>query len=95
MKQCHHCKNELTLDSRPGRRDECQFCGSDLHVCLNCAFYDPGAHNECREPMAEYVADKDRANFCDMFQFKDSSENKKGRGAEKKALDALQNLFKK
>ena len=95
MKLCYYCKNELLLDSPPGRRNECPTCGSDLHVCLNCTFYEPGAHNECREPMAEYVGVKDRANFCDMFRFRDTSENRGGAGAKKKALEGLEKLFKK
>ncbi len=95
MKRCHHCKNELVLDFQPGRRDECPSCGNDLHVCLNCMFYDTGAHHECREPIAEYVADKDRTNFCDMFQFRDSPEGEKGIETQEKALDALENLFGK
>jgi hypothetical protein len=95
MKKCFYCKNELVLDFPPGRRDGCPFCGNDLHVCLNCMFYDTGAHHECREPIAEYVADKDRTNFCDMFQFRDSSEGKKVIETKEKALGALEGLFKK
>jgi hypothetical protein len=45
--------------------------------------------------MAEYVGEKDRANFCDMFRFKDSSEAKGGKKAKKKALEGLESLFKK
>jgi hypothetical protein len=29
--------------------------------------YDPHAHNKCREPQAEWVTDRERANFCDFF----------------------------
>lgn len=47
-------------------RDECE-CGADLHVCRNCQHWDPGAHHECREVMAEWVRSKDQANHCDYF----------------------------
>jgi hypothetical protein len=43
--------------------------------------------------MAEYVGEKDRANFCDMFRFRDSSEDSGGEGAKKKALEGLERLF--
>ncbi|MCB0334119.1 MAG: hypothetical protein KDD55_11505 [Bdellovibrionales bacterium] len=91
---CHHCGTELTLSSRDtvGRREECPSCGSDLHVCLNCAHFDTTAYNECREPQAERVVDKDRSNFCDYFQL--SEKNKRKESDEKEAaLKKLDDLF--
>ncbi len=67
---CHRCRKTLTLTDHIGRREMCAFCGADLHVCLNCRFYDPGIYNGCREPQAERVLDKDRSNFCDYFDFR-------------------------
>jgi hypothetical protein len=32
-----------------------------------CRFYDPEASNDCREIMADVVADKEAANTCDYF----------------------------
>ena len=68
---CHRCREILDLADYIGRRDLCPFCGADLHVCLNCRFYEPGAYNECREPQAERVLDKERSTFCDFFDFGD------------------------
>lgn len=51
-----------------GRRDECPACHAELQVCRMCRFYDPRLAKACREPMAEEVKDKERANFCDWFQ---------------------------
>jgi len=67
--RCHGCDAEIELAAgeRVGFRDTCDACGRDLHVCLNCTFHDPSAYNECREPNAERVADRDRANRCDYF----------------------------
>jgi hypothetical protein len=39
-----------------------------LHACRNCDFYQVGVHNDCREPNAERVADKEMGNFCDYFR---------------------------
>jgi hypothetical protein len=38
------------------------------HSCKNCTFYDVTAHHECREPIAEWVADKECGNFCGYFE---------------------------
>lgn len=69
MANCFHCKKELDAAQRPGRGESCPKCGSDVKVCLNCRFYDRGAYNQCSEPSAERVVDKDRANFCEFFEF--------------------------
>ena len=64
---CHHCLKETALPLPIGRRDECPHCHVDSHVCKNCEHYDVQLNNECREPKAERVVEKDRANFCDEF----------------------------
>jgi hypothetical protein len=33
-----------------------------------CLYYDSALGQQCREPVAEYVAEKQRANFCGYFQ---------------------------
>ncbi len=73
MRVCYHCKKEWKGDYKPGRRDICDHCGMDLHCCLNCQFHDNTSYNECREPQAERVLEKESSNFCDYFQFKDTS----------------------
>lgn len=65
---CFSCKKPNSYQTKVGFRDECLHCRSDLHVCKNCDFYDPKAYNECREPSADVVKEKDRANFCDYFK---------------------------
>lgn len=51
-----------------GRRSECLACRAELHVCRMCRHFAPGKAKQCREPMAEEVKDKVRANFCEWFQ---------------------------
>jgi hypothetical protein len=76
-----------------GRRDECPFCHADLHCCLNCRFHDLSAPKQCREPVAENVREKDKANFCDYFLFSEGGAAASGEtAATRKALD---DLFKK
>lgn len=35
-----------------------------------CQFHDPSAYNECREPMANRILDKEKANFCEFYKLK-------------------------
>ncbi len=75
----------------------CEKCGCDVRVCFNCKFYDPRAYNECHEPQAERVVDKDRRNRCDFFVLRDGSVVAAGvddtvvdpKAAAKKKLDDL------
>jgi hypothetical protein len=61
-------------------------------VCLNCTFYDESRANQCFEPQAERVKEKDRSNYCDYFRFKEEGQKKSPReDAEKLWKD----LFKK
>ena len=91
MKRCHKCGEAIEQEST-SRRDECAACGSDIRVCLNCAFYDEGRANQCFEPQAEKVKEKDRSNYCDYFRFKDGGRKDPRRSdAEKLWKD----LFKK
>jgi len=91
MKVCYKCKKEFKVDKIIGRKDACPFCQSDLRCCLNCRFYDQCLYNQCREPQADRVLDKDRSNFCDYFNFKDSAEEetKQDVNLARKKLDDL------
>src|SRR3989304_5723103 len=74
MRICHHCGRELAVFSPKGERTAgCRYCPSDLKCCLNCRLHDPGANNQCREPQAEWQAEKDKANFCEFFEFREIS----------------------
>jgi hypothetical protein len=67
-----------------------------LRVCLNCEFYSPGAHWDCRETIDELVKDKDRANFCSFFSFKKSEQvvgEQGGRSSRDKAREDFNKLF--
>jgi hypothetical protein len=73
VRACHHCSRELSLTAAIGRTDSCPHCFSDLKCCLNCRFFDPGMNNQCREPQAEWQTDKVIGNFCEFFDFRESS----------------------
>jgi len=66
---CWKCGASLAALSLPLRRlDECPKCRAELHVCKLCVDYQPNLAKQCREPTAEEVRDKERANFCDHFK---------------------------
>jgi len=73
VKLCHHCSREVRLLAALQRTDSCPYCRSDLKCCLNCRFFDPGANNQCREPAAEWQTEKEKANFCEYFEFREVS----------------------
>lgn len=90
---CFNCNKEIQVAGIVGRRDECPGCRADVHVCKNCEFWDVKAYNECREPQADVVKEKDRANFCDYFSPRRGSSGGVDKAAALRA--AAEALFKK
>lgn len=91
---CWKCGASLAALTLPLRRqDECRQCRAELHVCRLCADYDPNVAKKCREPTAEEVFDKERANFCDHFQPKAGAYVAKDETAATQAKSALDALF--
>jgi len=64
---CWKCGHRVETIERVGFHAHCPQCDWPLHVCRNCSHYDPAYNNQCRETMAERVADKERSNFCEYF----------------------------
>ena len=76
-----------------GRRAECFACHAELHVCHMCQFFDPSVSQSCREPIAEVVKDKKRANFCGYFQVKPGAFRAQDNAADGTARSQLDALF--
>ena len=93
---CALCGNQVDVGRDMSRRQTCRSCGGDLHICLNCRFYSASAHNNCIETKAEHQRHRDKANFCDYFQWgKGTSEGGAGNNdAKDKARSQLDDLFK-
>ena len=93
MATCFSCGAQLDVSGKPGRADTCSVCDADVHCCSNCEFYDHGSYNDCRETQAERVLEKDRSNFCDYFDFKETSglnsANSTSAGSQTNPLDDL------
>ena len=94
---CWKCGTEIAEISgakKVLRMDTCSKCDADLHVCKNCQFYDRQYHNECRETQAEWVSDKERANYCDYFAPGNRAAGTKSKSQTDQVKSALDGLFK-
>ncbi len=91
---CGNCGKELKIDGKVSRGDICPYCHSYLHSCINCEFYSPGYHNDCREPQADPVSDKKKGNFCEYFRFKKAEGlSSKTKNKATDAREAFKRLF--
>lgn len=90
---CWRCGVEVTDEPLPlSRTAECRQCRAELHVCRMCEFYDTGKAHACREPVAEPVSDKTRANFCGWFRPRPGLQAT-GDGAAEAVRQRLDDLF--
>ena len=91
--KCWHCGHPLSK-AHYGRETLCPGCGKATRVCRNCRFYARGRPNDCEEPMAEEVMDKQRANFCDFFDPTPEPASAGTGSASADLLKAAEDLFK-
>jgi hypothetical protein len=91
---CWKCGASLAALSLPLlRTDECRSCNAALHACKLCEFYDVTVAKHCREPIAELVREKDRANYCDYFKPRSGAYSTKGQAEADTAKSQLDALF--
>ncbi|ABV35285.1 conserved hypothetical protein [Shewanella sediminis HAW-EB3] len=91
---CWHCGNVLEEVILPmSRREGCGACGADQHVCKMCVFFNDSGRGDCREERAEWVSDRERANFCDYFKLSEGGTDTYAPGANEQALAELAELF--
>ena len=92
---CYKCNQKLDYEKNVKilRHEECEHCSCQLHCCCMCTFYDKNSYNDCREPNAERIVDKEKANFCSYFTLEGRSNDYED--LKKTQLEAAMNLFKK
>jgi hypothetical protein len=91
---CWRCGASLADLPMPlARLAECAACRADLHVCRLCEFYDKRSAKACREPVAEEVQDKQRANFCGYFQIRAGAHRTEDDSVSQSARAQLEDLF--
>ncbi len=63
---CWKCQK--TIEGKISFRTICEGCGTDLHCCKGCVFYQVGLPNDCRVPNTEFISDREKNNFCEEFK---------------------------
>tara|TARA_S200000501_G_scaffold187555_1_gene176410 strand:- start:2620 stop:3003 length:384 start_codon:yes stop_codon:yes gene_type:complete len=92
--QCWKCGAELKHLLLPfSRYEECSVCKADLHACLACLHYAPNLSDACEEDRADFILDKDKANFCDYFRVNTKAYQKQENTATSEARSKLAALF--
>lgn len=92
---CHSCKKELSQEDKIGFRQDCPYCGHDLHSCVQCTHYDVKVYNECKETMADRILEKEKANYCEFFGVKSADPLANPNQAKLDLLAQAEALFKK
>lgn len=91
---CWRCGASIAEHPLPlSRYAECAVCRAELHVCRLCRWYDPAVAHACREPVAEEVKDKTRANFCGYFQARPNAHAPDTAAQQQNAEQRLAELF--
>jgi hypothetical protein len=90
---CWHCGRSLSAADY-GRESNCPGCQKPTHVCRNCVHFAPGRPNDCVEPMAESVLEKERANFCELFEPAERRAGGTSGPTEQELTKAAEDLFK-
>ena len=67
--RCHYCQTSLSAQIVTKNR-LCPTCGSDLHACKNCHFYNEDLSSKCSEPDSPWVRDRGSFNECTYCDFR-------------------------
>ncbi len=97
--RCQNCGHQQHAEvAFIGPRSTCDKCGTALHSCRHCQYFDSAARFQCRKPVPAAIGDKWAANECTAFEprlvLDATGRRLEGRAANnpKNAFDAL---FKK
>jgi hypothetical protein len=75
------------------RDARCAGCGSDLHACTQCSWFDSSARFECRQPIPRRITAKAKCNECELFMPRSVSEHRQEEPAADSARSAFDALF--
>ena len=91
-RRCMRCSQ--VIDSAVDNTQLCTKCGSPLHSCGQCTWFDTGARFECGQPIAERITPKDGQNDCTYFELQRTVERETGSVGPPNAKTAFDDLFK-
>src|SRR5262245_33391895 len=66
--RCPNCGRNVQALGAITAETLCPHCAAALHCCRSCRHFDTSARWECRQPIPERVADKNKANRCTFFE---------------------------
>ncbi|WP_166425911.1 hypothetical protein [Paraglaciecola sp. 20A4] len=91
---CWKCGKDLSNIITPvSRREECSACRSDIHACKMCVYFDASNRTGCDEERAEYIVDKERANFCEYYTLSSRAFDETKLDKQRQAKAQLAALF--
>src|SRR5580698_5295569 len=64
--RCYSCS--ATLGPGTDFRGNCPKCGTALHCCKQCSYFEPSTRFQCLKPIPVRIAIKDQANECELFK---------------------------
>jgi len=64
--RCYNCSTTFPPDI--DFRGNCPKCGTALHCCKQCAYFEPSTRFQCLKPVPVRIVAKDQANECDLFK---------------------------
>jgi len=91
--RCARCAAELSNADVGNAR--CGKCGTEIHTCMQCAFFAPGARLQCLQPrIAARIAAKDARNDCMFWKPRTTVERETTSAAPRSGRQAFDDLFK-
>ena len=70
MKRCYKCQSPYLDPSGPEFHAVCDGCGSYLHCCQNCNYFNDYSKSKCAQADAEYISDSNGMNKCEFFRLR-------------------------
>ncbi len=83
LTRCSNCSTIIEAIGNIAFNEQCKKCGTDLHSCKNCRYFDPGSRFECQKPIEMRVAKKFDGNMCLQFTMKVSVEKQQAQDSKK------------
>jgi hypothetical protein len=90
--RCTQCGTVVADDVRFDSR--CLRCGTELHACTQCNFFDPGSRFECMQPIDVRISQKTARNTCTLFSPRTTVERETTTPRNDDARKAFDDLFK-
>ena len=67
--RCQKCGHQQSSEAAfIGPMTTCDKCGTALHSCRHCAFFDSGARFQCKKAVPAAIGDKWAPNACDLYE---------------------------